>query len=416
MATKATTKKGAEAKAPAKKGAGAKASANKSAQPKKAASAQPIDKKLWPFYILEVLRTHALDGAEHDDAGNSFLTRQQIVDYLKEEYGIETQIKAVGDNLTRLYEAGADYPELGFSLEFLEGERNAQGGSAKGKRQLLRKGWRWAEESAFEPGEVRMLIDSVIASPAIPEKQTRMLIDKLTPLSMEKIAVPNTMRVGHQGAHNPQFFWNVDVLNEAIHTHRNVSFDLGTFGKDGKLRVKESDATNGKHHVNPAQLLISKGHHYLLGRYADSDEMYKFRVDLMLNVDFADDSVEDIDDTHINIVKFREQHSYMMSGKVMKVTLRIDKERLHTLYDQFGPDVHFKNERADTVDVELKSALYSVLFWALQYYRSVEVLSPPELRQVLAEAGETIHEMYAGKPGAIPLAARQSNDELINGK
>lgn len=392
-----------------------KASTEKGAKPKAAATATPVDKKLWPLYILQVLRTHALDGAERDDAGNCYLTRQQIVDFLAQDYGIETQSKAVADNLTRLHEASADYPELGFKLEYLEGERNAAGASAKGEKQLLRRGWRWAEGSEFAGAEVRMLIDSVIASPVIPDSQTRKLIDKLVPLSMEKIAVPNTARIGHEGAHNPQFFLNVEVLNEAIQTHKNVSFDLGAFDKEGRLHEKESGTMSGRHHVNPAQLLISKGHHYLLGRYADSDEMYKFRVDLMLNVAIEEDSVEDIDDTHINIVKFREQHSYMMSGKVMKVTLRIDKDRLHTLYDQFGPDVRFKNERAETVDVVLQSALYSVLFWALQYYRSVEVLAPPELRQVLAEAGETIAKMYSGKPGAVKLADRQSKDELING-
>lgn len=378
--------------------------------------AAPTDKKLWPFYILEVLRTHALDGLERDDAGNRYLTRQQIVDFLKRDYGIETQIKAVGDNLTRLYRAGADYPELGFRLEYLEGERNAQGASAKGEKQLLRKGWRWAEESAFEPSEIRMLIDTVIASSVIPENHATTLIRKLLPLTTEEIAIPGIAREGYQAARNPEFFLSIELLNEAIQRHKRVEFDLGIFGKDGKLRKAKSGRKAQPHSVVPMQLLISKGHYYLLAHYLDSDKVYKFRVDLMLNVGIDEESSEDAAESRINIVKFREQHAYMMSGNVVNVVLRIDKGRLHTLYDQFGPKMYFKNEQDDTIDVEFKSALYSVLFWALQYYRSVEVLSPPELRQVLADAGRVIHDMYAGEPGATGLAARQSNDELINGR
>lgn len=100
----------------------------------------------------------------------------------------------------------------------------------------------------------------------------------------------------------------------------------------------------------------------------------------------------------------------MMSGKVMTVTLRVSKDHLHTLFDQFGPHVHFFNEEERTVDVEFDSALYSVLFWALQYYRYVEVISPPELRERLEVAGRVIAEMYSDDAGGVSLDARQAEE------
>lgn len=375
-----------------------------------------IDKKLWPFFILEVLRTHAHDGFECDDEGKRYLTRRQIVGFLKRDYGIDTQIKAVGDNLIRLYDAAQDYPELGFKLEYLEGERKAAGEEAtKGKKQLLRKGWRWAEGSAFEPSEIRMLVDTVIASSVIPQKQAKSLIANLLPLSTEKIVVPDIERVGHVPAENRQFFLNVELIDEAIREHKRIEFFMGRFATDKKLHGPEKRAQSEPHDVVPMQLLISKGHYYLLAHYPHSEEVYKFRVDLMRDVAIVDDSHVDPSESKVNVVKFREQHAYMMSGKVLKVTLRIDKGRLHTLFDQFGPSVRFLNEQEDTIDVELNSALYSVLFWALQYYRSVEVLSPPELRQVLADAGQMIHAMYAGEPGDVAMADRQSKDDISMG-
>lgn len=363
----------------------------------KVARQQPVDKKLWPFFILEVLDNHALDGSEYDDQGNRYLTRQQIVNFLEQDYGITTQIKAVGDNLTRLHDASSEF-NLGFQLQYLEGERKiASESPSKSKRQLLRMGWRLEKDSEFDPSEIRMLIDTVIASPIIPEKQARMLIDKLRPLSMEDIVIPDTARIGHTAAYNPDFFLNIELLNEAIQKHEGVSFVLGTFNKDGKLRADPTDAKENIHDVVPLQLLISNGHYYLLAHYRGQkgDEIYKFRIDLMLQVEISADDSVDANQPKVNVVEFREHHSYMMSGQVKKVVLRIKKGSLHTLFDQFGPNVRFKNEQADTIDVELKSALYSVLFWALQYYRTVEVLSPPELREMLADAGHTIQDMYS---------------------
>ena len=377
-------------------------------------AADSIDKKLWPFFILKVLQNHALEGRERDEENNSYLTRRQIVDFLKEDYGIDTQIKAVGDNLSRLHDTSLDHPELGFRLEYLEGERSAAGASSSSEAtQLLRKGWRLVPDSEFESSEIRMLIDTVIASPIIPESQAKTLIGKLLPLSTEKIVVPDLGRVGHHSAINPEFFLNVELLNEAILKHKRVRFMLCSFGKDGKLYGRGHGGHARTHNVIPMQMLISKGHYYLLAHYPNSEEVFKFRIDMMGNVEIVDDSNVDAAESRVNVVKFREQHSYMMSGKVMKVVLRINKDSLHTLFDQFGPGVHFKNEQEDTIDVEVRSALYSVLFWALQYYRAVEVLSPPELRDVLANAGNTISEMYSGEPGAISLAERQSRDEGI---
>lgn len=377
----------------------------------------PIDKKLWPFFILEVLRKHASDGANEDDKGVRYLTIGQIVRFLQDDYGIETQRRAVADNLTRLYEATFDNPELGFALEYLEGDRNAPGhGSEKGEKQLLRKGWRIVDASEFDPSEVRMLIDTTVASSVIPPKQVNKLVEKLNNLVGREVVVPNIQREGHLPVLNRQFFWNVEAIHEAIRRKKRVAFTLGLFGRDRQLHANRRGRQGKTHKVIPMQLLISKGHYYLLAHYENSDEVYKYRVDLMQNVEIDEGSQVDDDESSINVVKFREQHSYMMSGKVMKVVLRINKESLHTLYDQFGPKVQFDNEQEDTIDVEVRSALYSVLFWALQYYRAVEVISPPELRQVLADAGKTIHEMYSGEPGDVSLAERQSKDELINGK
>ena len=361
-----------------------------------------IEKKLWPILILRVLQRHADEGAECDEEGNKYLTQAQILGFLEDDYDIITQRKAVADNLSRLYELGLLMPELGFTLEFLADERRfGNNVSTDEEMQLVRKGWRLNREYEFDTSEIRMLVDAVIASSVIPPKQAKQLIRRLEGLAPDKIVVPNIEREGHIPAVNSEFFLNIELLNEAIQEGKQVRFILCVFGKDKKLHKKRHDGEIKQYTVMPIQLLSSNSYYYLLSHFSGYEEIYKFRVDLIRDVEILESvptdntgmSTEAAPD--LNILRYREQHSYMMSGKVMNVVLRVSKESLYIVFDQFGSNVHIVGERVDAIDVEVKSTLYSVLFWALQFYQRVEVLSPPELREKLEAAGHSIVETYA---------------------
>lgn len=371
--------------------------------------ANDIDKKLWPFFILNILEKHASEGEVRNNEGERFLTQKQVVDFLESDYGIKTQRKAVRDNLVRLRDAGDEFPELGYSIETLTDERCAPSDEGAEGKQLMYTGWRLVKGYDFDTSEVRMLVDAVSASSVIPPKQASQLVRRLLELSSEPIVAPNIVREGHSPLVNNEFFLNLELLNEAIQEGRRVRFVLGAFAQDGKLHRESSDGKIYRYDVTPVQLLISKGHYYLLASPRSSHEIIKFRIELMLDVEKLGKAGTDAADANVNIPRFREQHSYMMSGKVMKVVLRIGKDHLLALYDQFGPNVHFKNEMEETVDAEIKSALYSVLFWALQYYRYVEVVEPPELREMLEVAGRVITNMYSGEPGTVGLGDRQTD-------
>lgn len=362
------------------------------------------DKKLWPFFILQVMKDHGEEGALCDEEGNRYLTRKQIIDFLKDEYEVETQKKAITDNLDRLHEASMIYPGLGFEIDYLSNERRAASGDEK---QTVRQGWRLVKSFEFDPSEIRMLVDEVISSSVIKPTQIKDLVRRLQKLSRYKIEVPDIERVGHLPAVNSDFFFNIELLNEAIHEKKMVSFISGAFWTDKKLHDEKCNGEIKRYTAIPAQLLISKGHYYLLAKLPHREDMIKFRLDLIKDLHILDDKTfEDME--KVNVPQFREHHSYMMSGKVMKVELRVHKDSLHSLFDQFGPNVQFFNEHDDYVDVRISSALYSVLFWALQYYRYVEVISPPELREKLEVAGHVIAEMYAGKPGEVSFDERQA--------
>lgn len=368
-----------------------------------------LTKNFLPLCILAVLHVHEHAGAEASKCGDRYLTQSQICDYLKADFGMGAAGRTVARNLKNLYDAGETYPDLGFHLEFLATDRRATGEAALRQDELVvHTGWRLARDSGFETSEVRMLIDAALSSPMIPPNQVKQLVGRLAALSPDPIAIPNVAREGHLPAVNSEFFLNIELLNEAIQQNRYVTFVLGSFGKDGKLHEKDAHGTVRSYKAAPLQLLVSKGHCYFVAQLPYADEPFKFRVELMLDVQILDEDVPpELSTKDINVVKFREQHAYMMSGEVRPVKLRIARNILHAVYDQFGPHVHFSNEQEETIDVALESAKYSVLFWALQYYRYVEVLEPLEWRDELLSAGRTIAGMYEDAPGSVPLAARQ---------
>ncbi len=368
-----------------------------------------LTKNFLPLCILSVLREHADAGAETDDEGNRYLTQTQICEYVAADFGMEAVGRTVARNLGNLHYAGEAYPDLGFHLEFISTDRRATGEVAIHQKELIvHTGWRLVDDFGFETSEIRMLIDAALASPMIPPNQIGQLVRRLAALSPNPIAIPNVAREGHLPAVNSQFFLNVELLNEAIQQHRYVTFVLGSFDKSGKLNKTRPDGNEHHYRTAPLQLLMSKGHCYFVAQLPYMDEPIKFRVELMMDVQISDETVPpEIRAKDINVAKFREQHAYMMSGEVRPVKLRVGLDHLYAVYDQFGPNTHCSNEQEETIDVSLESAKYSVLFWALQYYRYVEVLEPLEWRNELARAGRTIAQIYEGTPGSVSLKERQ---------
>ncbi len=368
-----------------------------------------LTKNFLPLCILSVLHEHAEVGAEVDEEGNRYLMQSQICELLATDFDMEANRRTVARNLQNLYYAGETYPNLGLRLAFISSDRRATGEAAVHQKELLvHAGWRLAEDSGFETSEIRMLVDAVLGSPMIPPNQVNQLVERLAALSPDPIAIPNVMREGHLPVVNSQFFLNIELLNEAIQQHRYVTFILGAFDKSRKLSRTQPDGSTRTYRMAPLQLLVSKGRCYFMAQTEHREEPIKFRVELMLDVQITEDVVpSEISAKDINVAKFREQHAYMMSGEVRPVKLRVGRDHLHAVYDQFGPNVHFFNELEETIDVSLESAMYSVLFWALQYYRFVEVLEPAEWREELERAGRTITQMYANAPGSVSLAERQ---------
>ena len=146
----------------------------------------------------------------HSDYDHPLL-QEDILRYLDEEYDIQLERKAVGKNLAYLRDAGIDVSTI------------------------PRKGFYIASRD-FEDSELKLLIDSVLQSKHITAKDSKILIEKLCNQSNKyfRSHVKNIYSVNEWSkTENKALFYNIDVVNEAIETGKQVQYDYNKYAIDG---------------------------------------------------------------------------------------------------------------------------------------------------------------------------------------
>ena len=188
-------------------------------------------KKLLLLNILDILQKYT-DG-EHK------LKQSEIEDKLRNEYFMDVDRKSVKRNLM-------DLREFGYRVEFEEKKRmieskNPKTGEKQQVESIMYTDFHLKRD--FDDSELRLLIDSVLYSNYIPTKYGKDLIEKLLGLSSvyfkEKMRHVDT--APEKRVINPQFFYTVDVLNDAISKGCKVAFSYCEYGTDKKLHEKSTD-------------------------------------------------------------------------------------------------------------------------------------------------------------------------------
>jgi len=107
------------------------------------------------------------------------------------------------------------------------------------------------------------------------------------------------------------------------------------------------------------------------------------------------------------VARYMREHIYMYNGSSEEVKIRAYKTRLdhkgdtvntnvvNHLRDWFGDNVTFMNETEITILANVYVNVNSMLFWALQYGQSVEILNPPGLREAILKTSQTMYERYS---------------------
>ena len=192
---------------------------------------------------------------------------------------------------------------------------------------------------------------------------------------------------------------NMDTILKAIDENRYVEF---TFNKcnvvDGEIvLVPESS----KRCVIPLQVFMSNGYYYVLALYELNGKDYKFRLDLMTDVDVSEKEIPTFGSSPNTIVKYRAeyiaQHPFVMGNNPQPFTLRVKRKDLTILASTFGSAVQMLPGTVTdtTVDARVHATAQGMKYWLLMNYDSVTVLdAESKFMKEMAEAVETLKEKY----------------------
>lgn len=322
-------------------------------------------KKMLNLLILDVLQRYS--DADHP------LTQQAIIRILRSDYGVEKiDRRSVKANVLSLV-------DMGYEISMEEGN---------GYYLISRE---------FEDAELRLLIDSVLFSKTISDAYAKRLIEKLKSFGN----IYFDMRVSHvkptptmNRTDNKQVLYNVSAIDEAIDNKKKISFHYCKYGLDFKMHDLGRDYV-----VNPYQMVASGGHYYLLGNLDKYDDVAYYRIDKMTNVVILDEKVKPQKevvglDGQLNLSKHMAEHIYMFCGETLNVTLKTTPNMMDVLVDWFGKDFNILKSTEDNLEIMVRSNENAIFYWALQYGPYVEVLSPPKLREDLANEIKKMNDKY----------------------
>lgn len=323
-------------------------------------------KKLLILLILKVLEKHS-DALHH-------LTQQEIMRLLEIEYGMKCDRRSVKSNIL-------DLIDLGYDINIDDGY--------------------YLASREFDDAELRMMIDSVLFSRHISQRQGKRLIEKLKNQSSKyfqaKIThVRSLPDLSHMN--NSHLMVVIDTLNDAIDAKKRVEFSYNIYGTDFKLHPKQKKP----YLVSPYQMVANIGRYYLIGNGNKYPDISHYRIDLITNIRITDIPIKPINEVEgmehgFSLPRHMAEHIYMFCGESVQVEIKTTDSMMTALIDWFGKDFTIVRQDEENIFIRLRCNYNSMYYWAIQYGTSVEVLSPDNLRRELADATKAMCEMYNRK-------------------
>lgn len=333
-------------------------------------------KKLLIINILDILKKFS--DADHR------LSQKDIVELLEKEYNMKADRKSIKRNLMELI-------DFGFDINFTEVPRTiVSKDGAKEESYILTD---FYLEREFTDSELRLLIDSVFFSKHIPKSQCKKLVEKLSGLSNRyfQSRVRYIQMQPDRDPGNPQLFYTIDILDEAIAKKKKVHFHYLHFQTDGKRHKKKNEDGSVKEYtVSPFQIAAANGRYYLISHSDTRNAVSNFRLDRISDIRLSQEKAkkpEEVEELKngLDLPKMMAEHVYMFAGKSVPVSFLAKKYVLDDLIDWFGSSIRFDKESEEDVICHVTVNENAMRRWALQYSLHVTVLSPKSLADQVRE-------------------------------
>lgn len=189
----------------------------------------------------------------------------------------------------------------------------------------------------FALSELKLLVDAVLSSRFLTQKQSAALIKKLAALSSTheaELLRREVVLAGRVKSEGEQSFANVDALHEAIGANSQISFRYFDWGLDLQKHFRPQVYT-----ASPYALLWEDENYYLIAHSARHG-LTHYRVDKMEDIRLTGEPRVFTDEARqFSPAAYSREVFGMYRGRRRQVKLRFENELAGVVADRFGREI-----------------------------------------------------------------------------
>lgn len=230
----------------------------------------------------------------------------------------------------------------------------------------------------FEAPEVKLLIDAVQSARFITPRKSKALVKRLSSF----VAPGDTALLNRHlyidsrsKATNESIYLNVDRIQTAITERKKISFCYFDYSPSKERVLRRGGQV---YSVSPFAMLWNNDTYYLVGFHDHRQQISKFRVDRIVQMEITDEIAVKKPKT-FDVSEFFTQEFSMLNGKECTVTPLCENILMNSIIDRFGEDVPVQTVDADhfcaQVTVDLSSNFYG---WVFASAGKMRITAPQE--------------------------------------
>lgn len=309
------------------------------------------NQKLKPLYLYKIFTE--LTDEEHP------LTLAQLSQEL-ERYGIAAERKSLYDDIEALRVYGVDIVRI----------------KAKTTGYYI-------ANRVFETAELKLLVDSVLASKFITHKKSNELIHKIEGLAsihearqlQRQVHVANRIK-----SMNESIYYNVDKIHAGIGQGVKISFRYFEYTIDKERSFKKA----GEYYtISPFALLWDDENYYMIGFDSEAGILKHYRVDKMTNIMITEqkrDGTEHFET--IDMGKYAGKLFSMFGGEEKAVRLCFENSLIGVVIDRFGKDITLMPMDETHFYINVSVVISPQFFgWMAGLGRLAQIISPDSVKE-----------------------------------
>lgn len=263
------------------------------------------NQKLKILYILDYLQRNSYE--------ENPVNASKLIAMLDKEHNISCDRKTVYSDVAALQDYGVDIISI------------------PGKN-----GGYYIASRNFELPELKLLIDAVLSSRYLTEKKSRELIEKLCTQCNERDAnlmKRNILVSGRVKSMNETIYYNIDTIQEAIVSNKQITFRYFDWELGGKRRYREKEYL-----ASPYGLCQDNENCYLLA-YSARHGVTSYRVDRMTDIQLSSETRIPCPELTGKALNDHANRLFQMyAGDKVTVKLRFHRSLINVVVDRFGKD------------------------------------------------------------------------------